>query len=217
LALGIVKADPATIKNIGGGAAKPYGNIGVIGPGTGLGVASLVWDNKGHRYIPVPCEGGHVTMPSTHAREFALFSWLLEHKYSHISAERVCSGKGLINLYDAIRGVDGLDLPDRRPEQITKAALDGSCAACREALTLMMAFLGRVAGNLALTCNTTGGVYLTGGILPSLGVPYIEASRLRGDFIAKGRKTAELDRIPIFLAEDPHLALKGLALHALES
>jgi glucokinase len=64
LALGILQADKKHLHQIGGGLARPHGNIGVIGPGTGLGVASLVWDAKTRRHIAIPCEGGHVTAPA---------------------------------------------------------------------------------------------------------------------------------------------------------
>ena len=94
---------------LGGGAAQKNMPIAIIGPGTGLGVAGVVFAEG--KPVPVPTEGGHVTMPATTAREFALFQWLVAHKYHHISAERVVSGKGIVNLYNAICGLDGLSLP----------------------------------------------------------------------------------------------------------
>lgn len=216
LAIGVLEADPACVHRIGGGIPRDHGNIGVIGPGTGLGVASLVWDAQTSRYVPVPCEGGHVTVPVKSPREFALQQWLFK-KYTHVSGDRVCSGKGLVNLYDAVRAVDGLDLPDRTPEEITAQALRGTCPVCRECLTLLFSFLGRIAGNLALTNLTLGGVYLAGGILPRIGLPYLKDSRLRGEFIAKGRQTALVDEIPLFMVDDPFLALKGLRTFATQS
>jgi len=216
VALGVLDAAPGSIRQIGGGTAVPNGNIGILGPGTGLGMASLVWDPDHGAYVAVPGEGAHGTVPVGSAREFALIEWLQRDKYSHISVERVCSGKGLANLYGAIRDVDGRKgLPELAPEDITAKALSGECDVCREALTLMMGFLGRVAGNLALTINATGGVYFAGGILPKLGASYLENSRLRGSFTAKGRFTAYVDRIPTFLVEDPFLPLKGLRRYAL--
>jgi glucokinase len=215
VALGVLDAAPGAIRQIGGGTAAPNGNIGILGPGTGLGMASLVWDPQHGAYVAASGEGAHSTVPVSSAREFALTEWLRREKYSHVSVERVCSGKGLANLYHAIRGVDGLDLPELTPEDITARALRGECEACREALTLMLGFLGRVAGNLALTINATGGIYFAGGILPQLGVSYVENSRLRGSFTAKGRFTAYVDRIPTFLIEDPFLPLKGLRRYAL--
>jgi len=214
VALGVLDAAPGSIRQIGGGTAVHNGNIGVLGPGTGLGMASLVFDP--HRgYVAVPGEGAHATVPVNSAREFAVVERLLRDKYSHVSVERVCSGKGLVNLYGAIREIDGRALPELAPEDITAKALSGECEVCREALTLMMGFLGRVAGNLALTINATGGIYFAGGILPKLGAGYVESSRLRGSFTAKGRFTAYVDRIPTFLIEDPFLPLKGLRRYAM--
>ncbi len=212
-ALGVADADPATVTKLGGGPAAPGGNIGIIGPGTGLGVASLI--NVQGRYVALPGEGGHVTAPVRTPREFALIHYLLQNKYSHVSAERVCSGKGLVNLYDTIRAVDALQLPDLDAEDISARAVAGSCPACAEALALMLAFLGRIAGNLALTVSATAGVYFTGGILPRLPLDYIAASSLRADFVAKGRQTGYIDRMPSFLVDDPHLPLRGLRHYAL--
>jgi glucokinase len=216
LALGVLEADPASIHRIGGGIEGRKATKAVIGPGTGLGVASLIFDPQHDRYLVAPGEGGHVTFPATNAREFALVEWLLRSgRYTHVSAERVCSGKGLVNVYDAIRGVDGAkSLPDLEPEEITARALEKRCAACSEALTLMIAFLGRIAGNLALTILAAGGVYFAGGILPKLGVSYLQNSRLRGEFTAKGRFTAFADEIPTYLVTDPFLALRGLGIQA---
>jgi len=214
LALGILDADQTDIKQIGGGTRKEFSNIGVIGPVTGLGVATLVYDHAAKKYVALPGEGSHVTAPATTQREFTLFQWLMANRYSHVSAERVCSGKGLVNLYDAIRGVDGLDLPDVTPAEITEGAITRECPVCREAVTLMLAMLGRVAGNLALTNTTRGGMYFAGGILPKLGLAYLQDSRLRGDFTAKGRFTAFVDQIPTYLIDDPFLALRGLGTYA---
>jgi glucokinase len=216
VALGVLDAaEPGSVRQIGGGTAVPNGNIGILGPGTGLGMASLIWDPQHGSYVAAAGEGAHSTVPVGSAREFALIEWLRRDRYSHVSVERVCSGKGLANLYLAIAGVDARDLPELLPEEITARALSGECEACREALTLMLGILGRVAGNLALTINATGGIYFAGGILPQLGASYVEGSRLRGSFTAKGRFTAYVDRIPTFLIEDPFLPLKGLRRYAL--
>ena len=60
------------------------------------------------------------------------------------------------------------------------------------------------------------GVYFTGGILPRIGVDWLEKSRLRAEFIAKGRQTGYMERIPTILVDDPFLALKGLRQYALD-
>lgn len=197
---------------VGGGESLPKGNIGVIGPGTGLGVSSLVYDERNARYIAVACEGGHVTMPAKTQREFDIFQWLVSHKYSHVSAERVCSGKGIVNLYRAMRSIDKRnDLPERlEPEEITARALSGECALCAELLDIMLGFLGRVAGNLALTLNAMGGVYIAGGIIPQIGLDVFENSRFREEFYAKGRFKDFVNGIATYVVTDPLMALGGL-------
>lgn len=192
---------------LGGGKARENMPIAIIGPGTGLGVAGVVFADG--KPVTVTTEGGHVTMPATSAREFALFEWLLRTKYHHVSAERVISGKGLVNLYNAVCGVDGLSLPERTPAEITQAALDGSCKACSETLELFCHFLGVVAGNLALTYGAAGGVYIAGGIVPRLG-DYFKNSRFRESFLAKGRFKDYLERIPAFVVTHPYPGLEGL-------
>lgn len=195
-------------RQVGPGRAVAQAPIGIIGPGTGLGVASLIWDGKAYR--PVPGEGGHVTMPARTMREFEVFQWLLGHKYHHVSAERVCSGKGLVNIYNALRGLDGrADLPDLEPEDISKKALESLCPLCAEALDLMLGFLGSVAGNLALTLGSFGGIYIAGGIAAKLG-DFFDRSRFRDEFLAKGRFKDYLEPIPTYVILNPFPAFIGL-------
>lgn len=209
IAYAVPKMDPAYIEQIGGGQAKAQGTIGVVGPGTGLGVAGLVWG--GNDYIVNAGEGGHVTMPARSFREYELIDQL-HYKYRHISAERVCSGKGLVNLYEAIRSFDEIsiqDAPDLTPEAIAQKALDKSCKICVEALDLMYGFLGTIAGNLALTYGAHGGVYIAGGITTKLG-DYIHNSRFREEFVRKGRFENYLAEIPTFLIKHDNIAFVGL-------
>lgn len=194
-------------RQVGEGRPVSQAPIGVIGPGTGLGVASLLWD--GRYYQAVPGEGGHVTMPARTQREFDLFR-TLRYKYRHVSAERVCSGKGLVNIYNALRILDGRDdLPDRTPEEISRDALAGTCDACVETLDKMIAFLGCIAGNLALTLGAQAGVYIAGGIVNQLG-DYFDRSRFRQEFLAKGRFEDYLAPIPTYVISHEFPAFVGL-------
>lgn len=181
--------------------------IAIIGPGTGLGTAGVVFANG--KPVVVTAEGGHVTMPSATQREFDLFAWLIKTKYSHVSAERVISGKGILNIYNAIGGVDGVDLPERTPADITKAALSGECKACVEVLDLFCHFLGVIAGNLALSYGAFGGLYIAGGIVPQLG-DYFKTSRFYESYINKGRYKEYLSDIPVYVVTHPQPGLEGL-------
>ncbi|MAH04711.1 MAG: glucokinase [Alphaproteobacteria bacterium] len=209
IAYAVPSMDKEYIEQIGGAAPRPQGTIAVVGPGTGLGVAGLVWG--GDDYIVNPGEGGHVTMPARSFREYELIDQL-HYKYRHISAERVCSGKGLVNLYQAIRSFDEIsiqDAPDLSPEEIATKALNNECKICVEALDLMYGFLGTIAGNLALTYGAHGGVYIAGGITTKLG-DYIHKSRFRDEFVRKGRFENYLAEIPAFLITHDNIAFVGL-------
>ena len=209
VALGVPHLLPEQVSPIGPACpVREYAPIGIIGPGTGLGVAALVPDGRGD-YIPVAGEGGHVTAAAQTRREYDVIA-VLHDKYRHVSAERVCSGKGLVNLYEALRLLEGrADLPDLSPEDIAARAVGRTCPVCVEALDLMLGFLGNVAGNLALTLNAFGGIYLAGGICLQLGETFMN-SRFRSVFEAKGRYEDYLKDIPTFLILHPFVALVGL-------
>ncbi len=209
IALAVPSMGQEFIEQVGGGAPKKHASIAVVGPGTGLGVAGLIWD--GQRYIANAGEGGHVTMPARTLREYQIIDQL-HYKYRHISAERVCSGKGLENLYNAIRSFDQLsikDCPDLTPAEITEKALNKECKLCEEALDLMYGFLGTITGNLALTYGAEGGVYIAGGITAKLG-DYIHNSRFRAEFKRKGRFENYLADIPTYLIKHDNIAFVGL-------
>src|SRR6185369_17459197 len=94
--------------------------IGIIGPGTGLGVGALV--RSGEAWITIPSEGGHVTMAPGDARESAVLD-LMRRRFDHVSAERVLSGPGLVNLYNALCELSGTPAASYSAEQITNPGI----------------------------------------------------------------------------------------------
>lgn len=210
VALAIPDIDSSLIQKIGGGEKIEGQAIGVLGPGTGLGVASLIWD--GEQYIAQPGEGGHVTMAARSLREFQIFEEL-KVKYHHISAERVCSGKGLENLYAAIRALDKKSAPDRTAKQISKDGMSGACVICKEALDLMLLFLGRRAADLAVTLNAHSGIYIAGGIPTKLG-DYFLKSKFMEEFQSKGRMSEKMKQIPVYMVQHDAIGLLGVTSHA---
>ena len=130
--------------------------------------------------------------------------------------ERVLSGPGLVNLYQAIARVDRVPLPQRDTAEIVSAALAGECEISHEALELFCAFLGSVAGNVALTLGARGGLFIGGGI--SARFPeFLSASSFRERFEAKGRMSDYLARIPTAIIVRPDPAFLGLAAIARRS
>ncbi len=192
---------------LGGGEPAPGTPVAVLGPGTGLGVSALVPAAGG--WAPLATEGGHITMAAFDEREAAVLA-LLRRDHGHVSAERVISGPGLVNLYRSLSALEGLRAdPAATPDEVSGRAADGTCPAAAEALEMFCAMLGTVASDLALSLGARGGVYIAGGIVPKLG-PAFAASGFRRRFEDKGRFAAYLAAIPVFVITHPLPAFVGL-------
>lgn len=196
-------------RKIGDGQPVDGGVIGVLGPGSGLGVSALVQDAGGWRVLST--EGGHVTLPVVTHREMAVLGQL-GRKFGHVSAERALSGPGMVNLYEALCAIDSIAPLALTPAELCDLAVGRHDARCGEALDMFCSLLGTVAGNLALTYGATGGIYLAGGILPRI-LPFLEASSFRNRFLEKGRMRAYLEPIPSYLVTHKSPALAGLRAH----
>ena len=206
-ALALPHLGPDDKTAVGGGAAQPGTPIGVLGPGSGLGVSGLV--PAGRRWVPLSGEGGHATMAPVSERESAVLALMRRH-FDHVSAERVLSGPGLVNLYNALAEVDGARAAQYTAAQITDAASENEDPRCGEATEMFCAMLGTMAGNLALTLGAKGGVYIAGGIVPRLGERFA-TSQFRERFEAKGRFRDYLAPIPTFVVIHKLPAFLGCA------
>lgn len=189
------------IVKIGGGEAVADRPKGVVGPGTGLGVASLIPDNG--RWLAVGGEGGHVTLPAVDEREARIIA-LVREEFGHCSAERLISGAGLGLIHRALHGESDVDAAE-----LARLA-DAGDAAAGETFDIFFRMLGTVAANLALTIGAFGGIYIGGGIAPRHRDRFV-ASGFRNRFEAKGRYGDYLATIPTFLIVAAHPTLTGLA------
>ncbi|WP_061289775.1 glucokinase [Azotobacter vinelandii] len=184
----------------------------VLGPGTGLGVSALLPDGPGNWRV-LPGEGGHVDLPLGNSREVALWQ-LLQRDLGHVSAESVLCGSGLLRLYRVSCRLDGQQPRLDSAAAVSAAALAGEAGAMA-VLEQFCCWLGRVAGNHALTLGARGGVYLAGGILPHFAA-FLRDSGFSRCFVDKGVMSGYLQDIPVWLAvaEQPGLLGAGLALDA---
>lgn len=208
VALSVRHLGPEHLLKVGGGVAAEHAPIAVLGPGTGLGVSALVPDSSG-RWTALATEGGHVTLAAANAQEDAVLEWLRQ-RFGHVSAERILSGPGLVNLYEALAAIRGRPAAYSTPDAISQRGVEGSDLLCREAVDLFFAILGTVAGNLALTVGARGGVFIAGGILPRMREAFLQ-SGFRRRFEDKGRFRDYLAPIPTWLVVHPQPAFAGLA------
>jgi glucokinase len=192
------------------------GNQAVISAGTGLGEAGLYWDGKQHHVFA--CEGGHCDFAPRNDLEIQLLKYLIA-RFGHVSYERILSGPGLVNVFHFLRDaghgdpsavvltqMEGSD----EAAAISRAALEGTCALCEQALDLFVAIFGAEAGNLALKTMATGGVFLGGGIAPKI-LTKLKGPLFMEAFRAKGRMQRLLEAIPVSVITNDRTALLGAA------
>ncbi len=211
LALALPLLAPDETRQVGGASGVAGSAVGLIGPGTGLGVSGLLPDGRGG-WVPLEGEGGHVTLAGQTPREQAVLQWIAE-LYGHVSAERAVCGQGLADIRRALLAIDapGAVVAELDAAGVTAGALEHHDPVCVDALELFCGFLGSVAGNLALTLGARGGVYIGGGIVPRLGLAF-DRSPFRRRFEAKGRFASYLAPIPVFVIEAKQPpALRGAA------
>jgi glucokinase len=200
LAMSLPHLEAAHIAQIGGGVARSRAMIGLVGPGTGLGVSGLLPMEE--RWVALGSEGGHVSFAPANSLEREIHA-IAEAEYGHVSAERMLSGAGLVLIYLFLNKSAQSTL--LAPADITAAAAKGEAIAL-QAVDAFLAMLGGFAGNVALTYGALGGVYIGGGIVPRLAWRIVD-SPFRARFEAKGRFEQYLREIPTFLitAENPTL------------
>ena len=205
LALPLLKDGEKTI--VGRGTPQRGAPIGVLGPGTGLGVSGMI--PSGRHWIPLTGEGGHATMAPITDRESDVLA-TMRRRLDHVSGERVLSGPGLVNLYNSLAEIDGVPAQQYTAAQISDVETGMTDPLCHEATQMFCAMLGTVAGNLALTLGALGGVYIGGGIVPRLGDRFA-ASQFRERFEAKGRFQSYLAAIPTYVVIHKLPAFLGCA------
>jgi glucokinase len=196
---------PADLFALGEQRAVPDAPMLVLGPGTGFGTAAFL---QTPQPAVVVTEAGHATLPATSDREAQVIAEL-RRRFGHVYIERVLSGSGLENLYHALAAVDGATAEPRDAAAITEAAFDGSSPLCRATVDMFCAFLGGVAGNLALTFLARGGVFIAGGIVPRF-ADRLGETQFRTQFESKGRYEDLLRQVPTSIITTPDTSFIGL-------
>lgn len=198
------------------GEPVAQGPCGVIGAGTGLGQAVLVW--QGGHYEPIATEGGHANFGPTSELQIELLRYLLKNA-GRSSYELVTSGHGLARLYAFLR--ERGDTPESpavgaamktgdAAAIITRAALEQNDKLANQAMNLFVEIYGSQAGNLALTAGTTGGIYIAGGIAPKI-VSRLTDGRFLRAFRNKGKMSAYVEVIPVRVVMNPDVGMIGAA------
>lgn len=182
------------------------GVISIVGPGTGLGVAGLL--KRADGYDVIATEGGHVDWPPLDPLEDRILHQLRE-SFRRVSVERVVSGRGLMNIYEALGTLEKRPFTLRDEKDLWAAALSGSDTLAAAALDRFCLIFGAAAGDYALAQGGQA-VVLAGGLGLRL-VDYLPRSGFRDRFIAKGRFERMMDEMPVKVIVHPQPGLFGAA------
>lgn len=189
------------------GEADPHAPVLVIGPGTGLGQALIVPCNGRDKIVAT--EGGHVTFAPRTDEEFEVMKFIAR-EHPRVSAERLLSGRGLVNIHRALCAIGGAQRISLQADEITAAAIEGKPPIAVKAVDMFCELLGRVAGDAVLGTGARGGVILGGGILPKISGVFLK-SRFVERFLDKGRMRHYVETVPVDLIMSEGAALIGAA------
>jgi glucokinase len=182
------------------------GVVSIVGPGTGLGVASLLKREDG--YDVIATEGGHVDWAPLDPLEDRILMHLRE-SFRRVSVERLVSGRGLLNIYEALGTIENRPYTLREEKDLWTAALQGTDTLASAALDRLCLIFGAAAGDFALAQGASA-VVLGGGLGLRL-VDYLPRSGFRDRFLAKGRFERMMGDMPVKVIVHPQPGLFGAA------
>lgn len=184
------------------GLPDSKGVLAAIGPGTGLGMCTLVPSSDKFGYLALPSEGGHAPWPFLTRQEFAFQQFLLQQTgYAHAFGDIILSGRGLSLIHEFLTGRKLAP-----PEVAAEAGPDSETAAW------FARFFGRACRILALHVLPKGGLFLCGGVAAKNPQFVIHPEFLR-EFTDSPAYKELLSLIPVRLTTNAHTGLYGAAMY----
>lgn len=180
--------------------------IAVLGVGTGTNCAAFV-DGDGDGKVLVG-ESGHISFAPQDETEVAIWRHLM-NRFGRVSIERLVSGPGLLNIYQALCDMAGR-APTYTSSEEVSAAADKDDPTAEETVLCFCRVLGAISGDFVLTYGATA-LYVAGGIAPGLISTPNRRAAFRERFENKGRFRNYLEEIGAFVILHPHAALLGAA------
>lgn len=205
-ALAMPLLEETSLEQMGGRRLPGQAPAAALGPSGGLGVAILNPDGF-VGWVASAGEGGHACLPAINGRQSQVIEQL-RRRDPHVSADRVLSDRGLMEVAAAIAEIDQA-LCANTVALLVEAAQARNAVAC-EAFELFSQWLGVVAGDLALTAGARSGVYVFSPMILAWGEQF-DRDLCRAAFEAKGRMSGYVADIPLFLVTEQHCGLLGLS------
>ena len=198
-----------SFEEIFAGTPREGAPVLVTGPGTGLGVATLLAAPEG-QWTVIAGEGGHMAYAPRSRMEHEL-AQLLQREHGYVSNELVASGSGLAAVHAAFCEIYG-----REPAKLSPAEMRQQADAGDEMFQALievraLAVMG-AAGDLVLANGALGGVVLAGGVSERIS-DFLKLPAARERFVSRGPMNGYLDECPVWLMHDAIAPLIGAAAH----
>ncbi|MEM8718727.1 MAG: glucokinase [Cyanobacteria bacterium P01_G01_bin.39] len=222
---GVLGLKPDELYTLQEGNPSQTAPIAVIGAGTGLGAGFLV--PQGDEYQIFASEGGHADFSPRSTLELELMAYYYDkYQTDHVSAERLVSGRGIVDIYHFLRQqkmysessqvAEALERTENpRVDSaaiISQAALSKRDRLCEKTMEIFVEMYGIQAGNLALTLLPFSGLYVTGGIATKV-LPLLQDGRFIDAFKSKGRMSPLLEQVPVHVILNPQVGLLGSIMY----
>lgn len=193
----------------------------VLGAGTDLGKAILLWNAEKKRYIPIASEGGHANLAVVNSEELKLLEFIkTKQEADDVTWGDVLSGRGISSIYRFLDETRYYTLTEQAAE-IKEANYNPALIAkhrnhddrCKDTMAMFLCFYARCAKSLALDILAFGGVYLAGGIAAKN--PAIFKQKIfQEEFVNNHKQRELLEQIPVFVVADYNVSLYGAAVVA---
>jgi len=184
---------------------KDQFSLGVMGPGTGLGVSALYKQQR--ETFALASEAGHLGFSPENEFQSAILS-TLRRRYEQVTREHLLSGPGIENLYWALGQIEAKNTNPLTAEEIFDAHTCKSDPLAIRTVELFFELLGQTAGDLALSLGTFDGVYIAGGICHRH-ASLLKESNFVKSFENRGKHRGYMENVPTHVITHPNPGLLG--------
>lgn len=189
----------------------------LIGAGTGLGKASLYFDNCFNHYVPIGSEEGHASVSTNSKEEYELIEYLKrKHKKPFITNEDILSGRGLQNLYNFYRprfkvnnhtkAIDKAKTTEQKSLLISKCRKKDPI--CKKVFDTFTKFYARYTRDCIISSLPYGGCYIAGGIAAN-NLDIFTSSIFKKELNTGGKMERVVKKTPLYVVKTYALGLLG--------
>ncbi|KAF0185250.1 MAG: glucokinase [Hyphomonadaceae bacterium] len=194
------------LSSLGGGDILGCASVGVVGVGTGLGIARI---DRGARGCPArvtATEGGHAGFAPHDDVEMRVLE-SVRAQTGRVVDEHLVSGPGLVRLHGVLAAMRGEEAEPLEGVEITRRGVSGADPSCAETVRRFALMLASVCADTVLVQGVNG-VALVGDIAIAL-APVLQEASFRARFEDHGPGEGFLRSTPVAVATVRDLGLLG--------